>query len=159
MRKQMLDSIQHMASQALRTIGVAYKELPNDQIDAENKNERGVFSYEMDGYNLIGIFGIRDTIREEVPESIRKCETAGIQVKMVTGDNKITARAIAKNVGIITEKNENTALVMEGPEFLRLIGGVICGNCRDKEACGCVKNETELELPENKGKQIRKDTI
>jgi len=118
-----------------------------------------VYSYELDGYTLMGIFGIRDTIREEVPLSIKKCYTAGIQVKMVTGDNKITARAIAKNVGIITEKNENTALVMEGPEFLRLIGGVICENCWNKEVCDCVKNETELDLPENKGKKIRKDTI
>lgn len=49
------------------------------------------------------ILGIRDTIREEVPDSIKKCHNAGIDVKMVTGDNKITARAIAKNVGIITE--------------------------------------------------------
>lgn len=64
---------------------------------------------------------------------------------MVTGDNKITARAIAKNVGIINEKNEKTALVMEGPEFLRLIGGVICDNCRDKENCECVKHESELD--------------
>lgn len=60
---------------------------------------------------------------------------------MVTGDNKITARAIAKNVGIINEKNESTALVMEGPEFLRLIGGVICENCIGKEECFCVRNE------------------
>lgn len=48
---------------------------------------------------------------------------------------------------------------MEGPEFLRLIGGVICANCRDKEVCDCVKNEKERELPENKKKNIRKDTI
>ena len=80
-------------------------------------------------------------------------------MKMVTGDNKITAWAIAKNVGIITDKNESTALVMEGPEFLRLIGGVICENCWNKEICDCVKNETELDLPENKGKKVRKDTI
>jgi magnesium-transporting ATPase (P-type) len=91
MRKTILDSIQHMASQALRTIGVAYKELPSNIIDSEDKNERGVYGYEKDGYTLVGIFGIRDTIREEVPESIRKCYTAGISVKMVTGDNKITA--------------------------------------------------------------------
>lgn len=55
---------------------------------------------------MIGICGIRDIIRAEVPISIKKCNTAGIQVKMVTGDNKITARAIAKEVGIINEKNE-----------------------------------------------------
>lgn len=78
---------------------------------------------------------------------------------MVTGDNKITARAIAKNVGIINEKNDSTALVMEGPEFLRLIGGVVCDNCREKEVCDCVRNENEKKLPGNEKKQIRKDTI
>lgn len=78
---------------------------------------------------------------------------------MVTGDNKITARAIAKEIGIINEKNESTALVMEGPEFLRLIGGIVCENCRDRETCDCVKNEKELKLPENSGKKVRKDTI
>lgn len=78
---------------------------------------------------------------------------------MVTGDNKITARAIAKNIGIINEKNEQTALVMEGPEFLRKIGGVICDNCRDKEECDCVRNEGQKKEPGNENKKIRKDTI
>lgn len=78
---------------------------------------------------------------------------------MVTGDNKITARAIAKNVGIITEKNEKDAIVMEGPDFLRLIGGVICDNCKDLPQCDCVRHESELEKPENKGKKVKKDTI
>ena len=78
---------------------------------------------------------------------------------MVTGDNKITAKAIAKEIGIITPDNEARALVMEGPDFLRKIGGVICENCRDKEVCDCVKNEMEKEKPENKDKKIRKDTI
>jgi Ca2+ transporting ATPase len=91
----------------------------------------------------LSILGIRDTIREEVPLSIKQCHIAGIDVKMVTGDNKITARAIAKNVGIITEENEQTAMVLEGPEFLRLIGGVTCDNCREKESCDCVRNESE----------------
>ena len=62
---------------------------------------------------------------------------------MVTGDNLITAKAIAKEIGIITFGNSKTAIIMEGPEFLRLIGGIVCANCRDKPECECVKNERE----------------
>jgi Ca2+ transporting ATPase len=73
---------------------------------------------------------------------------------MVTGDNKITARAIAYSVGIINSSNETRALVLEGPEFLRKIGGVICDNCKELPKCDCVKNQYELNKPENKGKKI-----
>ena len=62
-------------------------------------------------------------------------------------------------MGIINAQNEKTALVMEGPEFLRKIGGVVCENCRDKEKCDCVANEAELSKAENKNKKVRKDTI
>ncbi len=112
-------AINNMATQALRTIGLAYKEVDIDEIDTEAKDERGVFEFEKDGFILIGICGIKDIIRKEVPDSIRICNGAGIEVKMVTGDNKITARAIAKEIGIITPENEANTLVMEGPEFLR----------------------------------------
>ncbi len=86
---------------------------------------------------------------------------AGIDIKMVTGDNKITARAIAQEIGLINDKNRDRALVMEGPEFLRLIGGVVCSNHGEKKPkkCDCVNNEFDLEKPENKGKKVRKDTI
>lgn len=46
LRKTMLDSIQHMASQALRTIGICYKEVKMEQIDQDKKNERGVYHFE-----------------------------------------------------------------------------------------------------------------
>lgn len=45
---------------------------------------------------LIGIAGIMDIIREEVPLAVSKCNFAGVRVRMVTGDNKVTAIAIAK---------------------------------------------------------------
>lgn len=130
-----------------------------EDLDFETKNKSDVYTFEESGFTLLCILGIRDTIRDEVPDSIRKCNEAGIDVKMVTGDNKITARAIAKNVGIINSKNETSALVMEGPEFLRLIEGVVCKNCLEKKECDCVKYEKELDNPENKGKKVRKDTI
>ena len=125
----------------------------------ENKDEKNLFEYEKSGFTMVGIAGIRDIIRAEVPKSIRQCHRAGIDVKMVTGDNKITARAIAKEIGIIDEKNESTAIVMEGPEFLKETGGVVCKNCLDKEECDCVHYESELKKPENKGKKVIKYTI
>jgi len=50
---------------------------------------------------------------------------------MVTGDNKITARAIAEEINLINDKNREKAIVMEGPDFYEKIGGVICSNCKD----------------------------
>lgn len=158
-KKDFEKSIEGYAKQALRTIGLAYKEVNTKQLNLEAPDERGIYDYEKNGYNMIGICGIKDVIRPEVPASILKCHKAGIDVKMVTGDNKITAFAIAKEIGIITEANEKTAIVMEGPEFLRQIGGLVCDNCRDKEKCDCAKNEKDLEKEENKGKKIRKDAI
>jgi P-type E1-E2 ATPase len=62
---------------------------------------------------LIAVLGVRDIPRKEVPEAIKKCHKAGITVRMVTGDNIITAKAIAKDIGIIEEGKEYLAL--EGP--------------------------------------------
>ena len=56
---------------------------------------------------------------------------------MVTGDNITTARAIANECGIIT--NPEDSIVMEGPEFVRRIGGVVCKNCHP-ENCDCVRD-------------------
>lgn len=52
---------------------------------------------------LYGILGIQDPLRESVFESINQCKQAGINVKMITGDNAETAFAIAKSCGIISE--------------------------------------------------------
>ncbi len=48
---------------------------------------------------------------------------------------------------------------MEGPEFMKRIGGIVCANCRDLPDCNCTKNEYEKSKPENKDKLIRQDTI
>lgn len=152
-------AIEAMAEKALRTIGVCFKRLDNPTSLDRTADERGIHAYERNGFTLLGICGIKDIIRAEVPESVRQCNAAGIQVKMVTGDNKITAKAIAREVGIINAQNDATALVMEGPEFLRIIGGVVCDNCRALEKCECVARPEELDKAENKGKKVRKDTI
>lgn len=83
-----------MANDALRTICLAYKDL-NGKEDLESKDNLGVYDIETSDLTLVAIFGIADIVRPEVPEAVRKCFEAGIKVRMVTGDNKDTARAIA----------------------------------------------------------------
>ena len=56
--------------------------------------------------SFFGICGIKDPARPEVRDSIMKCKTAGIRVFMITGDNKKTAEAIARDVGILAEGEE-----------------------------------------------------
>jgi len=66
---------------------------------------------------MIGLLGIKDILRKEVPGAIAKCKEAGVRVRMVTGDNLITARARAIECGIVDSDNLNS-LVMNGAEFI-----------------------------------------
>lgn len=64
--------------------------------------------------------GIKDPLRDGIREAVEKCYTAGVKVRMVTGDNKNTAVAIAKEAGILAkdwEPSEGDYTVMEGKEF------------------------------------------
>ena len=158
------DAIVNFATKSLRTIGMAYLDLKPGGYDINDKNSKGILKIEESNLTLIGICGIKDIIRAEVPNAVLRCNRAGIAVKMVTGDNKITARAIAKEVNILDENDDDPSRVMEGPDFQKIIGGVCCQNCKnDKnkniEDCDCVKNEDELKKAENKGKKIKVDTI
>jgi len=76
-----------MAENALRVLGIAYKELT----ESEDVEKDLVF---------VGLIGMIDPPREEVREAIKVCKVAGIDIKMVTGDHAITARAIAKDIGL-----------------------------------------------------------
>ncbi|XP_059360007.1 plasma membrane calcium-transporting ATPase 3a isoform X6 [Carassius carassius] len=106
--------IEPMACEGLRTICIAYREFPADPMP-DWDNETDIVS------NLICItvVGIEDPVRAEVPEAIRKCQRAGITVRMVTGDNINTARAIAAKCGIIHPGDD--FLCMEGKDFNRRI--------------------------------------
>ena len=73
----------------------------------------------MSDLTCLAIIGIADPIREEVPDAIEKCKKAGIIVRMVTGDNVITAKEIAKRCGILT--NRGNEHIMDGTEFNRRI--------------------------------------
>jgi Ca2+ transporting ATPase len=88
----------------------------------------GVFDVEKQNLIFFAIVGVKDIPRPEVAGAIESCKLAGIRVRMVTGDNIVTARAIAREVGIIDPKNPYS-LVMEGVDFVERVGGVVCKAC------------------------------
>ncbi|KAK2885683.1 hypothetical protein Q8A67_016520 [Cirrhinus molitorella] len=106
--------IEPMACEGLRTICIAYRDLPCDpEPDWDNEAEI------VGDLTCIAVVGIEDPVRPEVPEAIRKCQRAGITVRMVTGDNINTARAIAAKCGIIQPGDD--FLCLEGKDFNRRI--------------------------------------
>ena len=118
------DVIEPMARDGLRTISVSYRdfvlgkaELNQVHVDSEPNwdDEEKI----VDNMTCVAVVGIEDPVRPEVPDAIKKCQRAGITVRMVTGDNINTARAIATKCGII--KPGDNYLVLEGKEFNRLI--------------------------------------
>eukprot|EP00257_Ricinus_communis_P022833 XP_015582680.1 calcium-transporting ATPase 4, plasma membrane-type [Ricinus communis] len=102
--KNVLDIINGFASEALRTLCLAFKDLD------DSTTESSIPDF---GYTLLAIIGIKDPVRRGVKEAVKTCLDAGITVRMVTGDNIYTAKAIAKECGILTEDG----LAIEAPEF------------------------------------------
>uniref|UniRef100_A0A8D0G9H9 Calcium-transporting ATPase n=1 Tax=Sphenodon punctatus TaxID=8508 RepID=A0A8D0G9H9_SPHPU len=106
--------IEPMACHGLRTISLAFRDFPAGvEPDWDSENEI------LTDLTSIAVVGIEDPVRPEVPEAIQKCQRAGITVRMVTGDNINTARAIATKCGILLPGED--FLCLEGKEFNRLI--------------------------------------
>jgi Ca2+-transporting ATPase len=92
-----------MASEALRVLGLAYQIITPDEVDAFK--EALEYRHEAD-LIFVGLVGMIDPPRPEVPEAVERCKRAGIRVIMATGDHKITGAAIARDVGILGEGQE-----------------------------------------------------
>merc|ERR1719468_539622 len=113
-----------------RVLGFCDYMLPADKypngypFDAEDVN------FPLEGLRFVGLMSMIDPPRAAVPDAVAKCRSAGIKVIMVTGDHPITAKAIAKSVGIISEGNETVEDIAA-----RLNVPVSSVNPRDAKAC------------------------
>ena len=100
-------------NKAMRTLGIAYREI------AEGESSDCATLVNEGGLTFQGIFAISDPIRPDVPDAVKKCQSAGIGVKIVTGDTPGTATEIARQIGLWqpedTERNRIT-----GVEFAAL---------------------------------------
>lgn len=96
LRSAILKANEAFAKQGLRVLALATKEqVASDETGSESPEE----------YTFVGLCAMIDPPRREVSRAIRVCHTAGVRVAMITGDHKLTARAIAKSIGLLGEKD------------------------------------------------------
>ena len=115
-------SIEEFNKDKLRSLYIAYKDITKDEYENCEKHKKN--NKLIDEYDLIflAVFGIKDSLRDGVKEAVRKCHEASVNVVMVTGDNIVTATAIAKDCGILGAdvdlKNLGPSDLEEDPEAM-----------------------------------------
>lgn len=127
-RKAILENLHEMSIKALRCLGFAYKEDLAEfaSYDGENHPAHKLLldpvNYAAIETNLIftGLAGLRDPPREEVFDAIEDCRAAGIRVMVITGDNKETAEAICREIGVFSHDEDITLKSLTGKEFMAL---------------------------------------
>lgn len=105
-RNRIMEAYKEMAQEALRVLAFAEK-----NFEAKGCDEYTTFCVEQE-LVFVGLMGMMDPPREEVVDAIATCKTAGIKTVMITGDNKLTATAVGKTVGLLDDVD-----VLEGSEI------------------------------------------
>ncbi|XP_042396202.1 calcium-transporting ATPase 5, plasma membrane-type-like isoform X4 [Zingiber officinale] len=107
--------IEDMAAVSLRCMAFAYR--PLDLKEIPNEEHRGDWSLPEDHLILLAIVGMKDPCRSGVREAVALCTRAGVKVRMVTGDNLRTAKAIALECGILKDVDAPEPILIEGKTF------------------------------------------
>jgi Ca2+ transporting ATPase len=126
------------------TLGVIDNPPKKESLDLEDA--RKFINYETD-ITFVGVVGMLDPPRTEVKDAIARCRKAGIRVIMITGDNKNTAEAICRRIGIFTEDEDTRGKAFSGREFDDLHGD------QQSEACRHAKMFARVE-PSHKSKIV-----
>jgi len=111
------DRIESMAKRGLRTLLLAYRDIDRAGPDVDKDFWEEAPEHHL---TLLGIVGIKDPIRPESKEAVLLLRGAGVTVRMVTGDNVLTARFIAEEVGILDPAVDGPNAVIEGPVFRKM---------------------------------------
>ncbi|OWM81911.1 hypothetical protein CDL15_Pgr007950 [Punica granatum] len=117
------EAIDDMAARSLRCVAIAYRPFDVEKIPADTESlDKWVLPE--DDLVLIGIVGIKDPCRPGVKDAVKVCIEAGVKVRMVTGDNIQTAKAIALECGILSsDADASESNIIEGKVFRALSEG------------------------------------
>lgn len=119
-RARVSASIDEFAKKSLRTIAMLYKDFqewpPLGARTLDENKKVALFEDVFCDMTLLAVIGIQDPLRDGVAKAVKQCQNAGVKVRMVTGDNVMTASAIAIECGIKTPDG----LVLEGPKFRQM---------------------------------------
>lgn len=105
-KKNIIATMEEFASQSLRVLAISVKEMPSSNQEISEKD--------LSKMTFLGFFGMIDPPRKEAIEAIKRCLDSGIRPMMLTGDYPLTAKAVAKDLGII---NQNTDGVISGEDL------------------------------------------
>lgn len=175
-KKMISLNIEKFAGLSYRLIGIAYKDLSIQEVreyhqQKLNNDDNNNYSLETSGFTFLGFLCFKDTIRVGVIEAVKTCQNAGINIIMITGDNPISAVAIAEECNIINSFQDNLSLdygysqndknkFINGTDFYTRIGGLICESCSLKiEICKCppsIEAANKYSISEDK---LRKEKI
>ena len=133
-REALMRAVAALAEQGLRVLGVArgtfdHADLPETQSDFD--------------FEFVGLLGLADPIRPEVPAAIRECRQAGIRVVMITGDYPVTAIQVAREIGLA---RDHTVVVLTGAELDRLDDDSLRERIESVEVFARVRPEQKLAI-------------
>ena len=98
---QIKQSIEEFNKDKLRSLYIAYKDINQNEFENCEKPDENGKLIDQEDLVFLAVFGIKDSLRDGVKEAVKKCHDASVNVIMVTGDNIVTATAIAKDCGIL----------------------------------------------------------
>ena len=129
-------AVESMASRGLRVLALARKEMPSGTARLHHKDIAG-------GMVFLGLQGMIDPPRAEAMKAVRNCHTAGIRVKMITGDHALTASAVARQIGLA-----NAEKVITGAELAKISDKELIDLVSDVSVYARVAPEQKLRLVE-----------
>ena len=136
---EILEQVERMAKQGLRILAFAKKILPENTQQVQHADIQS-------GLVFLGLQGMMDPPRAEAIIAIKECQSAGIQVKMITGDHAETARAIAQQMGLISSNTPHDQAVKNGTQIEQLHGKALINAARTTAVFARVTPEQKLRL-------------